>query len=149
MNKYFIPGNTYYFILSLRCTNDSIYECFVNSVPHYVKYEYSKIVCQIEGGNKDLFDISAYLINQFSINLDGNSFTYDPDSFNIINSKNNLMYYWNCTKTITTANNISQQIVSFAYEYFNENKTYSYEFGMIVSDIINIERETCYATVIK
>ena len=40
MNDYLYPGYTYYFVLSLTCLNHSYYQCYVQSAPHSVTFEF-------------------------------------------------------------------------------------------------------------
>ena len=103
MHKYLVPG--YEYEISLMFELYLVNQLTNYTATHSIYYDTSDIVCQIAGGdNRIISNVSASTLNEFTVFLDGNTFTYDPDSLIPITNqfdKNNLIFNWNCIKTIT------------------------------------------------
>ncbi len=111
------------------------------------------LMCVINGGNKYLMDKQVKTIQELSILLDGNTYTYEPWMERIGHNaldKSHLIFKWNCEYDTLTSdiwmncnemfNGMDSQAMT--YVYFNtkniiENEYYMYKYTLDVMDVNN------------
>ena len=71
IGEYLQHGLIYEFKIIINCNNG--YNCDTES-NQIVRYDYSDIICQIEGGNKNLNNITIDTIANTNLNLNGDTF---------------------------------------------------------------------------
>ena len=97
------PGFRYDFMASFLCDTCDEGAGDTINVTHSIDYQYSDLVCQIAGGNKEIVNVSLNSIKDEIFELNGELFTYDPDAATIYN-KSHLAFEWSCIERIVWNN---------------------------------------------
>ena len=94
IEDYLAVGYEYEISVHFDC-NVTGFQCESVTSTHLFFYDFSNIVCQIVGGSERyLSNVSLSTLSDFTVLLDGHTFTYDPDY-------SDLIYSWQCLQTLT------------------------------------------------
>ena len=146
--EYFKVQHLYDISVHLQCLND--FNCSVNDKIS-IKYISSNINCNIKGNEyKNITNISISFLENYKMELDGVTFTYDND----YNDKSHLRFTWkcyynnsvDCGDIITQSNRAGIIMVDFNQSnniIYQRNSEYSFTFIMQVRDINDPNRNEC------
>eukprot|EP01083_Nonionella_stella_P087125 242252_1 len=136
-------GFMYVFTVNVQCIGN--HACDVDAV-HQITFHTAPIHCMIMTNDITLDDVDPKNDLNFAITLDGDTFTYDPDSI-----ASSLQWSWDCVDAgehscdylldYVDSNVIHVDLSASTFEY---HSYYLFTVDMIVSDTIQIYRDECF-----
>eukprot|EP01083_Nonionella_stella_P056165 148071_1 len=136
------PCSIYMFTVHVQCIGD--YDCDVQAT-HQLTFQCAPIQCKISATDIVLNDADPMIDLDFSIALDGDTFTYDPDN----SDPNALQWLWHCVHDsqpcvdLLDSADASIVYMDLSRMTFAYNTSYSFRIDMIVSDATSASRDTC------
>eukprot|EP01083_Nonionella_stella_P056163 148065_1 len=137
-------GFLYTFTVNIKCIGD--YACDVDAT-HQVTFHVAPIHCMIMTNDITLDSVDPEHDLDFTIELDGDTFTYDPDSVD----SSGLLWSWNCMDdTDQSCDYLLDSLdsgviaVDLSATIFEYDSDYSFTIAMTIADTIQVYRDECF-----